>query len=179
MDSDSGIEFDQMLSAALKILGTWVIGKIAFQLHKRIYNGNSVSTRRDIVQWWIYENSMSCIYFTEHRFPEIKGDTESWYFRKEYCYRKRHDIIRFFPLISNKKNSCSLFIFSCVLIETWQARMGVRENRQMAIKGHSISKYYLGLKKTLSSFSICKLYMYRSDSPPKSVLSSSIPRCTI
>lgn len=36
MDSDSGIEFDQMLSATLKILGTWVIGKIAFQLDKRI-----------------------------------------------------------------------------------------------------------------------------------------------
>lgn len=32
MDSDSGIEFDQMLAAALKFLGTMVIGEIAFQL---------------------------------------------------------------------------------------------------------------------------------------------------
>lgn len=50
MDSDSGIEFDQMLSAALKILRTWVIWEIAFQLDKRIYNGNSVSIRHDLVQ---------------------------------------------------------------------------------------------------------------------------------
>lgn len=50
MDSDSGIEFDQMLSAALKFLGTMVIGEIAFQLDKRIYNENSVSIRRDLVQ---------------------------------------------------------------------------------------------------------------------------------
>lgn len=50
MDSDSGIEIDQMLSEALKILGTRVIGEIAFQLDKRIYNENSVSIRRDLVQ---------------------------------------------------------------------------------------------------------------------------------
>lgn len=36
VDSDSAVEFDQKLSAALRILGTRVIGEIAFQLDRGI-----------------------------------------------------------------------------------------------------------------------------------------------
>lgn len=56
MDSDSAIEFDQKLSAALKILSNRVIGEIAFQVNRgileRIFqpgtspsNGQSKKTR--------------------------------------------------------------------------------------------------------------------------------------
>lgn len=36
VDSNSAVEFDQKLSAALRILGTRVIGEIAFQLEREI-----------------------------------------------------------------------------------------------------------------------------------------------
>lgn len=56
MDSDSAIEFDQKLSAALKILSNRVIGEIAFQINRGILetifqpgtspsNGQSKKTR--------------------------------------------------------------------------------------------------------------------------------------
>lgn len=56
VDSDSAVEFDQKLSAALRTLGTRVIGEIAFQLDRGILetmfqpgtslsNGQSKKTR--------------------------------------------------------------------------------------------------------------------------------------
>lgn len=95
MDSDSAIEFDQKLSAALKFLSTRVIGEIAFQLNRRILetmfqpgtspsNGQSKKTR-----FYGYTSCNSGALITKET---LRAD-RTRDLRKESCYRKRHEML--------------------------------------------------------------------------------------
>lgn len=92
MDSDSGIEFDKKLSAALRILGTWVIREIAFQLERRIMetvfkpdrspsNDESMKNR---FYGYTFQNFGALIT------KETLSADGTRDLRKESCYRKSH-----------------------------------------------------------------------------------------
>lgn len=93
MDSDSGIAFDQKLSAALKILGTRVIGEIAFQLDRRIletvFRRRASASNDELIKNRVYgytSQNIGALITKE----TLRGDgTRN--LQKESFYRKRHE----------------------------------------------------------------------------------------
>lgn len=93
MGSDSGIEFDQKVSAALMILGTRVIGEIAFQLDKRImetvFQPGAPPSDDDAIKNRFYgytSQNIGALIMKETVRADGTRDL-----RKESCYRKRHE----------------------------------------------------------------------------------------
>lgn len=77
MDSDSGIAFDQKLSAALKIFGTRSFGEIAFQLDRKImetmFQPGTSASNDDLIK----KIESMVISLPELRRPDLKGNFAS------------------------------------------------------------------------------------------------------